>query len=85
MVEAAIAALHKKPPFWLSAGWTSFLLTIATLIAGMLLGAPEAVLVRLADGILIGLPILIGGGKYVDHARAKALGAAVAPAGATGA
>lgn len=57
-------------PCWRSKKFTALALVACVLVAALLLGAPETVSTRLAEAILLGLPVYLGGQSVIDRARA---------------
>jgi len=55
----------ERPP-WISKKWTAYVITLASLIAVVAIGAPGDVQQTVAIAVATALPILIGGQSWID-------------------
>ena len=59
-------------PFYKSTKVIVYLITLAALLAMVMLETPESVLGSIALAIAAGLPVLLGGQALIDHKAVKA-------------
>lgn len=58
-------------PIYKSKKFLVFGFTAVCLFAALLLHAPESVSSKLAEALMLGLPVLIGGQSFLDHKSAS--------------